>query len=316
MPPFNVQSSLVIQFLGGFHIRTAGSATPVPLAPRLRDLLVILASQPGKLHPRESLMTALWRDADEDHARRCLRSALWRLRRVLEPEGVAAGRYLKTDDAGFVCFLDDSDAFIDSVAFDRLLGGSGTSAPPEVDAGALRRAVDLYRGEFAPGCHDDWVLIERERFRDRFIAANLTLAQHYTMGRNYEDALACCRSVLNEDPLRETIHRQMLTIYGLSGRRTEAMVLYRWLTQRLRDELDVAPMPETQALYRAVTGEDGASVTAPNAVARRAPVPATGPSGMPSGQPDLQAALHRVENIIRDAEALRSSLRLRIDRSS
>lgn len=309
MPPSEADSGLVIQLLGGFQVRNAVPCT-VPLSPKLRDLLAILASRPGRQHSRDSLMGQLWRDAGEAEARQCLRSALWRLRRILEPAGVRAGTYLVAGEQGCVSFRADSDAFVDAVVFDSLAapedGGRDRREAGLSEAGweKLRRAVGLYRGEFMPGCYEDWVVIERERHRERYIASTARLARFHAARGDYDQALDYCWAVLGEDPLRETVHRQVLAIYAACGRRAEAIAHYRWLARRLREELDVAPLPETRAFYQeALSGAEEAG-------------PCAAAAGGEGGRADLQATIDKVQGIIRDAEAIKLNLERQVGRLS
>jgi DNA-binding SARP family transcriptional activator len=55
---------------------------------------------------------------------------------------------------------------------------------------------------------------------------------------------------LAKDPLLEEVHRQMLGFYGQLGDRSGVMRQYRQLETILADELEIEPMPETQALYQ------------------------------------------------------------------
>ena len=69
-----------------------------------QGLLAYLLLNRERLHSREVLAGIFWGDRSDGKARRCLNTALWRLRSALEPEGIARGAYLISTDrrrAGF-----------------------------------------------------------------------------------------------------------------------------------------------------------------------------------------------------------------------
>lgn len=72
----------------------------------------------------------------------------------------------------------------------------------------------------------------------------------YYRGRGvFEKSLTYGQQILNDDPLREEIHREMMRIYLKSGQRALAMRQYEICTKVLADELGIPPMEETQSLY-------------------------------------------------------------------
>jgi DNA-binding SARP family transcriptional activator len=55
---------------------------------------------------------------------------------------------------------------------------------------------------------------------------------------------------VEHDPLDETAHRRLMRCLADLGEPGKAALVYRELSQRLRDELGVAPAPDTTAIYR------------------------------------------------------------------
>jgi DNA-binding SARP family transcriptional activator len=56
---------------------------------------------------------------------------------------------------------------------------------------------------------------------------------------------------LARDPLREEAHAVLIGAYGQAGTRSQVVRQYRRLCEVLRAELEVSPLPETDATYRA-----------------------------------------------------------------
>jgi DNA-binding SARP family transcriptional activator len=64
--------------------------------------------------------------------------------------------------------------------------------------------------------------------------------------------LAYGERLLARDNTSEAAHRHMMTLYWLMGDRNAAFAQYKRCAQILRDELGVAPMPETVKAYEAM----------------------------------------------------------------
>jgi DNA-binding SARP family transcriptional activator len=75
------------------------------------------------------------------------------------------------------------------------------------------------------------------------------LMRTYEHRCDFEKSLACGQRILEEDPLREEIHRAMMRLYLQNGQRALAVRQYQICRDALGDELGISPMEETQALY-------------------------------------------------------------------
>src|SRR2546426_5960671 len=82
-----------------------------------------------------------------------------------------------------------------------------------------------------------------------YLVALARLMQHHSAAGELDDALACGRRVLELDPLREDVHRDLMRLYVKSGRRALAIQQYETCQAILARELDITPMVETRALH-------------------------------------------------------------------
>lgn len=88
-----------IKLLGEWQVRREGDM-PVHFKTRQASvLLAYLALHRRHAHSREMLAEQLWPDEDGDATRSRLRTVLWELRRVLEPEGTPPGTVLIAERA-------------------------------------------------------------------------------------------------------------------------------------------------------------------------------------------------------------------------
>jgi len=217
----------------------------------VRGLLAFLILFRERIHAREALAGLFWGDSSEDRARSSLSTALWRLRTILEPEGTLRGTYLLSTATGEVGFNRESDHWLDvaeleSRAAKMLVKPYQALTGDEV--GGLENALELYTGDLLEGFYDDWVLSERERIRSLYLKSRAHLLGYHRYKGSYDRALACGHYILNMDPLREEIHREMMRLYEECGRRAQALRQYESCCNILKAELGVSPMEETQAL--------------------------------------------------------------------
>lgn len=261
-------SNLRVFLFGGVRILHDSWPQGIKLTPTLQSLLAYLLLNRHRCHPRDVIATLFWGDQPDQRARNCLSTAMWRLRRVLEPDGVPQGTYLLSNPSGEVGFNSDSFVWLDvadfqsraSVLIERPLN---QLTDADIEAGA--DAISLYNGDLLDGIYDDWALAERERLRTLYLSTLETLMHHYAEKGDIHHSLSFAQKILAYDVLREEIHRKLMYLYIQSGKRALAVRQYELCRQLLARELGVDPLPETQALYRqavsAITPEAAPALT-------------------------------------------------------
>lgn len=241
-----------IRLLGSFGVAWPDQKVSRSLPARAQACLAYLVLHPSRQFRRDILAGTFWADSTEERARASLRSALWRLRRVLEPAGVRRGTYLHANGSGDVAFNGESDYDLDVAAFEKGIEPAMARADRALTDTLLDRVhggLEHYAGDLLEGFDDDWILPERERLRCAYLTA-LTCEMHNLKLRGrYEAALACGRRILTREPLRESIHREMMRLYVHNGERAQALRYFSRCAELLERELGVKPMPETRALY-------------------------------------------------------------------
>lgn len=232
-------SQLRISAFAGLSVEREGQ----PLGPfptqKAAALLAYLLTFRTRPHPRLVLAGLLWPEVPEARARHNLSDAIWRLRRFLGVEVVAA-------DGDCLALNPGCDCHFDVEQFEQHL-----AAAQDQDRTAiahLRLAVECYGGEFLAGFYDDWVLRERERLHLAYLGAlERLLAWHHDAGET-KQALEYGLRLVAADPLRESAHRHVMVLYQRLGQRHAALHQFDVCAGLLRQELEVEPMPETQRL--------------------------------------------------------------------
>ena len=185
----------------------------------------------------------LWPTVTESRAAGNLRSALWRLR----------GAGLDVVEADKEALALRRDVLVDvELIFewaDRLIGGAATER--DLACGAWRaRCVELL-----PGWYDDWVLLERERLRHRYLHGLEAMSLRLTRNGRCAEAVEAAMAVVAVDPLRESAQRLLVEAHLAEGNVSEALRCYQHYRALAHRELRVDPSPElTALLYPPATG--------------------------------------------------------------
>lgn len=243
---------LHIKLFGHIQISHDNWKTQVNVSRVVQGLLAYLLLQRHRTHTRDALAALFWAEQNEEKAHGCLNTALWRLRSALEPTGVPHETYLISNHSGEVGFNKASRYWLDVAIFEEQIKKILTTPVEAVDerkVEKLRDVMQLYRGEVLEGFYDDWALRERERLRSLHLNCLAYLMRYEKFHGAYEKGLAYGRQILELDPLREEIHRELMRLYMENEQRPLAVRQYKTCCEILKAELDIQPMAETQALY-------------------------------------------------------------------
>ncbi len=224
-----------LSLLGGFELVCAGS--PVRLQMSARRLVAFLA-----LHDRPLLRLyvagVLWLDTPEQRAYANLRSTLWRLHRCDPGLVDVAGQELRLS-RNVAVDIREAEA-----AAHRILA----AAEPDEQRFEPAQLLD----DLLPDWYDDWVLLERERFRQVRLHALDTLCERLMTRRRLEEALEVGLAAVAAEPLRESAHRAVVSVHLAEGNTAEAIRQYRLCRRLLKEQLGVEPSPRMHQLFQEV----------------------------------------------------------------
>jgi DNA-binding SARP family transcriptional activator len=250
--------------LGQFRVAINGFASAAKVTYTCQALLAYLLLQRHRSHPRDTLAGLFWPDHSQERARSSLNTTLWRLRQALESNGTPRGTYLLSTSTGEVGFNPDSEHWLDAAAFEaqsRQVLAKPIHEMQAADAHALESALQLYTGELLEGFYDDWALRERERLRSVYLNSLAHLMYYYKHQKAYQESMVYARQILDQDPLREEIHREIMRLHLANGQRALALRQYEVCCKLLAEELGIPPMEETRALHTQIVNETGARPT-------------------------------------------------------
>lgn len=251
---------LSISLLGPLYVTLGDSPITNFGYDHVRALLAYLAVEADRPHRREALAGLLWPNQPDQTALESLRHALYRLQQALGNQQANPPFILVTRNA--LQFNTHSDALLDTLLFERLMPPAAQEAT-EDKISRLERAAAIYRGAFLQGFSlgssyalEEWLLQKREQFDRQMSGALFQLVRTCMRRGEHEKAEDYARRALILDPWSEHMHRQLMAIMALKGRRGAALAQYNTLRNSLRDEFGVEPEPETVALSARISGNE------------------------------------------------------------
>jgi DNA-binding SARP family transcriptional activator len=122
----------------------------------------------------------------------------------------------------------------------------------EADVDALRGGIELYTADILTDLGDEWALREREKHRRHYLNALGRMMQICAVASDNASAIRYAQAILDNDALREDVHRELMRLFLHSGQRALALRQFELCRAALKRELAIQPMPETVALYRAI----------------------------------------------------------------
>ncbi len=217
----------------------------VDLPAYAQRLLVFLALRPDS-GDRALVAGSLWLDTDEPRAAANLRTALWKVRQV-DPELVVGDS--RTIRLGPAVSVDLDDAVAE--ARREVDGGPGAGPAGLAGlAGAPAPTWERFRAEVLPQWYDDWVIVERERYRQLRLHALEALALRLCGQSRYAEAVDAAQAAVAAEPLRETAQRTLIRVHLAEGNRSEAARQLDRYRDELRAELGAEPSDSVLALVR------------------------------------------------------------------
>ncbi|MFI6576737.1 AfsR/SARP family transcriptional regulator [Nocardiopsis sp. NPDC050513] len=240
------------RLLGTLEVHGADGPVHVPLG-RQQIVLTALLLDLNRVVTLEALMDTLWSHDPPETARTQVQICISRLRRRLGPLHVA----IDTRASGYLLRADPET--VDLHLFRARVGEAGAlekSGRTEEASLLLREADTLWRGPALSGIDTDVMRTRAERIgAERIDALERRLGLDLGLGRHAR-LVTEIPALLEENPLRERLcARLMLALYR-SGRKGEALGVYRRFRSRLIEEVGLEPGEELRALEMAVLDQD------------------------------------------------------------
>ncbi|MFJ7081901.1 BTAD domain-containing putative transcriptional regulator [Streptomyces griseus] len=251
-----------IEILGALLV-TEGGISITPTAPKVRQVLAILAFFADQVVPVSALIEELWADRPPRSARTTLQTYVLQLRELItaalaaQGPGVAAVSakdILMTVPGGYL--LNTRGGTSDVREFERLAGLGYRAVGDGDHAGGARLLGDslaLWRGApFADVQLGKQMEMEAARLEEsRLCALDQRIETDLQLGRHRE-LLAELTVLVSRYRTHENLSRQFMIALQRSGRRSEALDVYRKLRGTLARELGLEPSIALRQLQRSI----------------------------------------------------------------
>lgn len=212
---------------------------------RPRQLLAILASEPGRAHPRDMLAERLWDGAPPAGYVSSLHAHVSQLRQRLA--GIGEEGALITLNASYL--LDPERVATDLDQARRSLAG----ADPEVVLDTVTLAA---RGLLPEDTGVSWADDLRASWEEDLVAAAGRAADRANHWGECLIASRLARAALDLSPYDEAAVRALMTALESQGRAADAIAAYHRLRESMESELGIAPQSATTAVFlRLLQGE-------------------------------------------------------------
>ena len=243
---------LRIHVLGQTRVdSTEGELGGAWLRQRPGQVLKLLICERHRVVTPDEVAESIWPGSGR-HALSNTRHFVHRLRDTLEPgrSGHGSSSFVHGVPGGYT--IDRERVWIDADAFEQEVK-EGFASLQRIDTTVacehLERALSLYGGDlFAEDPYADWAYQERDRLRD---LATRSLRTLVVMARERDDDEAATAHLirLSElEPFDADVHRELLTMLLLQGRRSDARRRYAAFAARVQREFGDEPSFDLKSL--------------------------------------------------------------------
>lgn len=203
------------------------SSRHVAVPPGVQRLLAFLAIARQPIR-RSRVAGELWPDVAEWRALGNLRSVLWRLSRIRD---------------GAVRVLGDRLTLDASIEIDlQALTELATRILDQLDGSTLLGVPELVQAaDILPGWEDEWLVIERQRFRELRLRALERACETMIMRGDAHHGVQACLAAVEAEPFRESAQRLLVRMHLSEGNRAAALRSYLAFRDLVETELGIEP---------------------------------------------------------------------------
>lgn len=245
------QPALQIRMLGEFSIQWGQAVVVSGQSRRSKalQLLQYLLANRGQMIPQEELIRLLLEDEDCTNPLNTLKNIVYRARKLFLEAGLTQEAYILAK-GGAYGFNPGVVCVIDTEAFSACLEEAET-ADPEQRYQALRRAMDVYGGDYLPReVGTPWVEAASIGYQNQYKACVQAAYQYLMDQQSYEQALLVASQAIALYPYLEDFRLLRMTCLYACNRTKEAILEYNMVSNMLLDELGIVPSRPLRDLYQ------------------------------------------------------------------
>ncbi|MHB1555803.1 MAG: AfsR/SARP family transcriptional regulator, partial [Acidimicrobiales bacterium] len=238
-----------VEVLGAMQITAFGQPVATGIRSRAKALLAWYLCRPEGASA-EQAVDALWPDTPPEAVLRQFWRALGDLRAGLRGPGGETPEVL--EKTGERYRPAPGEITCDLWELQAALGAAARAEDDDAARQALRRGVEVYRGDLLDGMGDPWVEPVRQDLHRRALDAHLRLAELEETAGRPDAAVATLEQAIELDRYAEEPYRRLMTLHAAQGRLDAVGSTWRQLNLRLA-ELDLDVEPASARLHRTLT---------------------------------------------------------------
>jgi DNA-binding SARP family transcriptional activator len=265
--------------------------------PREQRILAILLVNANLVVSVDQLIDAVWDEGPPATSRSQIRNRISHLRR----SWASTGNVIATEGCGYRIRV--TGAELDAARFETAVEAGAKAmwaCDPATAARLMRQGLAQWRGPSLSGVDGEVVRAAAKRLDSR----RLTVLEdcfgcELELGRHNQilDEIAALAA---EQPFRERLVHHLMSALYRSGRRADALAVYRETTTLFRDELGVDPGAELQSLHEAVLRDHQMAGSARSLVpAQPSPVINPRPAQLPADIVDFTGRANELRRLDR-----------------
>lgn len=189
-----------------------------------------------KVH-KDEIIGLLWDDMSQQKARKNLRNALYKVRKLFEDDLIINSKGDVIELTIYNNFKSDSLKLSDNID----------------------NIIEVYKGEFLKSFYvknapeyNEWVNRKRRYYKDIYLSSLFTHTKNLYDDGKYKEASVYAMKYIEEDVFDERVYRLLMKIYIDNGMPNKAIELYKRLESRLNTEIGVCPDEDTKLLYKSI----------------------------------------------------------------
>jgi DNA-binding response OmpR family regulator len=221
---------------------------------RAKLLVKYLITQWDQPVKRSHILYLLWPDMDEEDAELQLERLLDILRSKFRAD--LPNHALILEEGSLVRLNVDADLWLDAHEFESqvtMAQDAQESGDMDLALGLFLSALALYKEDFLrENLYEDWPSDRREKLREFWISSMFRVAAICADRCEFADSVRLMKRVLEIDPYRENAYQALMLYLSRSGRRSEAIQLYRYAERLFAQHLAAQPAPSTRMLYEKI----------------------------------------------------------------
>jgi predicted ATPase len=224
-------------------------------------LFKFLLTERGKAWSQDQLVEALFPDLNPIKAAQNLRTRIYELRHLLEPDLLKgrASQYVLHAGSHLYALSKEAPLWIDTEAFSMLCAQAKKAEKLERWTEAseyYQSALALYRGDYlSEDLYEEWTIAPRREWRERYLLALSRLAECQARLGRYEQAIEVCTKLIYLAPSDERAYTQKMLFHFLTHETSQALYTYQSYAKQLKKELDLTPSAAIQKLYREIMND-------------------------------------------------------------